>query len=467
MRMRKLAAGLAALTMVMAACGSDDGDSADATTPVATVGDTTPAASAAPDTSAAPVETEAPAPTEVTDPPPITGGTGEAGEIRLWLNGGDTPDAMVEYAITEFTKIHPDVKVTFERQQWTGIVEKLTTSLSSSDSPDVIELGNTQAQAFEAAGALTDLTDKQQELGGDDLLQSLVEAGTYDGQFYGVPYYAGARVMLYRKDLFEAAGLEVPTTIDEMLAAAEALKAGNADTANFSGMYLPGKNWFATLPFIWVNGGDIAVQEGDSWTGKLSSPESVAGLTQFQQFVQETSGAPKDGDDSKDYIAFCNGEVGMMPAPGWKPGQIINTDDGCPDMEANIGAFAMPGLTAGTTSPAFLGGSNLAISANSDEPELAYELMQILVSAGYQQQFADQGTIPALKSLLPSISGSEGAVAQATAAENSRFVPSSENWAAVEASSILPDMAVAIAGGADVQAEAERADAAIEEILNG
>ena len=61
----------------------------------------------------------------------------------------------------------------------------------------------------------------------------------------------------------------------------------------------------------------------------------------------------------------------MMPAPGWKPGQIINKDDGCPDMEANIGAFAMPGLTAGTTSPAFLGGSNLAISAKSKNPDLA------------------------------------------------------------------------------------------------
>ena len=65
----------------------------------------------------------------------------------------------------------------------------------------MVELGNTQAQAFEAAGALLDLTDKKADLGGDDLLQSLVEAGTYDGKFYGVPYYAGARIVLYRKDL--------------------------------------------------------------------------------------------------------------------------------------------------------------------------------------------------------------------------------------------------------------------------
>ena len=454
MRSRKLAAGLAALTMVvLAACGSDSKSSSATNAPAA------PAA-----TSAAPAATAAPADTT---PPTIVGGTGTGGELRLWLNGGDTPDDFVKFAITEFNKTHPDVKVTFERQQWTGIVEKLTTSLSSSDSPDVIELGNTQAQAFEAAGALKDLTADKAALGGDDLLQSLVEAGTYDGKFYGVPYYAGARVVLYRKDLFTKSGLSVPTTIDELLAAANKLKADNAATPNFSGMYLPGKNWFAALPFIWVEGGDIAVQDGDSWKGMLASDKSVTGLTEFQKFIQETSGAPKDGDDSKDYIAFCNGEVGMMPAPGWKPGQIINKDDGCPAMEANIGAFAMPGLTAGTTSPAFLGGSNLAISAKSKSPDLADELLKILVSKDYQKQFADQGTIPALKSLLGTISGSEAATAQATAAENSRFTPSSENWAAVEASNILPDMIVAISGGADVKTEAAKADAAIEALLNG
>jgi N,N'-diacetylchitobiose transport system substrate-binding protein len=460
MRTRKLAAGLAALAMVaLAACGSDTKSSSATNAPAA------PAA-----TSAAPAETAAPAATTApadTTPPTIVGGTGTAGELRLWLNGGDTPDDFVKFAITEFNKTHPDVKVTFERQQWTGIVEKLTTSLSSSDSPDVIELGNTQAQAFEAAGALKDLTADKAALGGDDLLQSLVEAGTYDGKFYGVPYYAGARVVLYRKDLFTKSGLSVPTTIDELLAAANKLKADNAATPNFSGMYLPGKNWFAALPFIWVEGGDIAVQNGDSWKGMLASDKSVTGLTEFQKFIQETSGAPKDGDDSKDYIAFCNGEVGMMPAPGWKPGQIINKDDGCPAMEANIGAFAMPGLTAGTTSPAFLGGSNLAISAKSKNADLATELLKILVSKDYQKQFADQGTIPALKSLLGGISGSDAATAQAKAAENSRFVPSSENWAAVEASSILPDMIVAISGGADVKTEAAKADAAIEALLNG
>ena len=125
---------------------------------------------AAPATTAAPSETTAPPPP--TNPPPadIGTGTGEGGTIRLWLNGvADTPDAMVEYAVAEFNKIHPDVKVVLERQQWDGIVERQTTALSGSDSPDVVEFGNTQVQAFEAAGALVDLTDSKAELGGDDL----------------------------------------------------------------------------------------------------------------------------------------------------------------------------------------------------------------------------------------------------------------------------------------------------------
>jgi N,N'-diacetylchitobiose transport system substrate-binding protein len=448
-------AAIAAAGMLIAACGDDDEEGSAATdAPEDTDASDAPEATDAPD---APAATDA----------PDDGGGGGGESIRLWLNGTDTPDALVEYAITEFNKIHPDVEVQLERQQWEGLVEKLTTALSGSDSPDIVEFGNTQAQTFEAAGAVVDLTDKRDALGGDDLLQSLLEAGTYDGKLYAVPYYAGARIVLYRKDLFEAAGIEVPTTLDEFLAAGVALKEANADVPNFSGIYLPGQNWYAVLSFIWENGGDIASKDGDAWVGELDSAGSIAGLEYFKQLFDTANSAPADGDDANDYIAFCAGEVGMMPAPGWKPGQIINPDDGCPDMEDNIGVFALPGAEAGTTAPVFLGGSNLAIPVNSEKQELAYDLLTILVSPGYQEQFAASGTIPALKSELAQVAGSDAAVAQATAAENSRFVPTSDKWAGVEAARILQDMLTEIAQGGDIAAAAAAADAAIEEILNG
>lgn len=442
---------LAAAGLIVGACGGDDSDSDDTEAPAATTAAGTDA------------------PGDTTAAPDTTGGdAGEDAEtIRLWLNGTDTPDELVDYAIAEYAKIHPNVKVDLERQQWTGLVEKLTTSLSGSDAPDIVEFGNTQAQTFEAAGAVVDLSDNADELGGDDFLQSLLEAGTYDGSLYAVPYYAGARIVVYRTDLFEQSGIEVPTTLDEFLAAGVKLKADNAATPNFSGIYLPGKNWYAVMSFVWDNGGDIATKDGDEWVGQLDSPESIAGLEYFKQVFDEANSAPADGDDANDYLAFCAGEVGMMPAPGWKIGQILNEEDGCPDMEGKIGAFALPGSEAATTAPVFLGGSVLGIPTNSEHQELAYDLLKILVSPGYQAQFAGAGVIPALKSELDSVSGDDAAVAQATAAENSRFVPTSEHWAGVEAANVLPDMLVEIAQGGDIAAAAGRADGAIEAALNG
>jgi N,N'-diacetylchitobiose transport system substrate-binding protein len=392
----------------------------------------------------------------------------KTGTIRLWLNGPDTPQPIVDYAVAEFAKENPGSKVVFERQQWTGIVQKLTTSLSSSSSPDVVEIGNTDAQAFEAAGALKDITADKAALGGDDLVQSLVDSGTYNGKFYGAPYYGGARVVIYRKDLFKAAGItSEPKSTQEFIDDGIKLAQKNAGTKDFSGIYLAGKDWYPSLPFIWDNNGNIATQTGGKWTGQLSSPGSIAGLNVVKTIFEKASKAPKDGDGTKDYIAFCNNQVGMLMGPGWKVGQIIAKDGGgCPKMASKIGAFALPGKTPGTLAPAFLGGSNLAISAKTKYPELALSLLKIMTGEGYQKQMAALGLLPAKKSLLPDVKGDASVQAQAKAATNTRFTPESPNWAGVEASSTLPDMFVGIAKGKDVATEAKTADAALDSALN-
>jgi len=432
---KKLAAlGLVGV-LALAACGSDDDDDAAA------------------DSSGDGSSLEAPAAdTEAT--------------LRVWLNGPDTPDEMIELAQAEFAEQYPNVTVEVERQEWDGLVNRLDTVLPTEDSPDIFEVGNTQAQSYEAAGAMVDLTDHKDDLGGDDLVDSLVEAGTYDGQFYGVPYYGGARIVVYRKDLFEKAGLQVPTTLQEFVDAGKALKADNADVPNFSGIYFPGRNWQATLSFIWDAGGDIAVNEDGEWVGELASDGSVAGLTTVQDIMQNANAAPADTDDAEDYLDFCNGEVGMLMGPGWKMGQITG-EDGCPGKyDAVLGAFALPG-SDGAVAPSFLGGSNLGISSQSENQGLALEFLKVLTSETYQTEFAAIGLIPVRKSLLGEVHGDEAAQAQAQAAEVTRFVPSSEYWADVEGGNILQDMGTAISSGAEVEDEATRADESIVSILNG
>lgn len=386
--------------------------------------------------------------------------------LRVWLNGPDTPDEMIALAKTEFAKQYPDVTVKVERQEWDGIVDRLTNVLPTKDSPDIVEMGNTQAQAFEAAGALVDLSDAKKDLGGSDLVDSLVEAGTHDGKFYGVPYYGGARIVVYRKDLFQKSGLTVPKTMEEFVADGKKLKADNKNVPNFSGIYFPGRNWQATLSFIWDAGGDIAVDKDGKWVGELASAKSVKGLDTVQDIMRNANAAPADTDDANDFLDFCHGEVGMLMGPGWKMGQITGKD-GCPGKyDKVLGAFPLPGSDGGVA-PSFLGGSNLGISAKSENPGLALAFLKVLTGDTYQTKFAENGLIPVRKSLLGEVKGDEAAQAQAEAAQVTRFVPSSEFWAKVESGTILHDMGAAISGGADVKAEATKADGSIVKILNG
>ena len=110
MRTRNWVAGLAAMTLALTACGSGDGEE---------------------DKSGGP----------------------ESAEIRVWLNGTDTPQEARDYLKETFEAAHEGSTLVIEEQSWTGLVDKLTTSLSGSDSPDIVEVGNTQAPAFTSAGA--------------------------------------------------------------------------------------------------------------------------------------------------------------------------------------------------------------------------------------------------------------------------------------------------------------------------
>jgi N,N'-diacetylchitobiose transport system substrate-binding protein len=387
-------------------------------------------------------------------------------DIRVWLNGTDTPDTAREWLKTTFEKDHPGSTLTIEQQEWEGLVEKLTTSLSSeSETPDVVEVGNTQAPTFTAAGAFSDVSSDLADWGGDDLLQGFVEGAQVDGKTYAVPYYAGSKYIFYRKDLFEAAGISVPTTMDEFVQAAIDLKQANPEPANFSGFWLPGQDWRNGVAFVWDAGGDLAVEDGDGWKGDLSAPESVEGLKTVQTLMEQASGAAKDGNEENPQTPFCNGEVGMLSAPGWVKGLIEDPDSGCPDMVAELGVFALPG-SDGQPAPVLLGGSDIAISAKSENQDLARDVVGLMLSDDYQKLMADAGLTPAKSSLAGDLGSDEFAQATIAAASNAKLTPAAPGWAEVEGSRVLEDLFVDIAKGGDVEELAAAADEKITEQLS-
>lgn len=394
------------------------------------------------------------------------GGDGEEGaELRVWLVGADTPQEARDYLVETFEEENPGSTLVIEEQQWTGLVDLLTTSLSSSDSPDIVEVGNTQAAAFTSAGAFRDISDLYEDLGGDDLLPGFVEAGSYDGTFYAAPYYSGARMVFYNTAQYETAGVSVPTTLDEYVANAGALASA---LPGVSGVYWPGQDWYNALPFIWENGGEVAVFSGGEWDAQFSSPESIAGLEQVAE-VMASSLAPKDGDETEAWVPFREEQAATLSVPSWAYWSIVADEDQADTaLTDQLGFFALPGKDGGAAQ-VFAGGSNVAISAKSANPELAERALAIMLSDEYQTILAGAGLVPAKTSLGDQVAAAtpELAAVIAETAANAKLTPASPKWADVEAARLLQDFFVQIANGGDVGALAEQLDVAIEDILNG
>jgi N,N'-diacetylchitobiose transport system substrate-binding protein len=383
------------------------------------------------------------------------------GTLKVWLMDGSQPQTVVDAVNEQFNEAYPNVEVQVELQQWGGIQDKLTTSLGTDSTPDVVEIGNSLTAKFSDAGLLAELDPAA--FGVDGMLPGLQPSGELDEIRYGIPYYGGVRIVVYKKSDFADAKVEVPTTLDELESVAAALQEANADNSKYSAFYFPGKYWYGAVPFVWDAGGEIAVQDGDEWTGTLDSAESRAGLATLKNLVDNYSKAPKDGDETKNMDAFNTGDVGMMIDSWWAPGAL---DTG--DLAGDIGVFALPGTTAETTSPVFFGGSDLAVSERSENKGLGVEWMKILTNLETQTQLAEEGgVIPNQDGAFIGHEGNEFLLVADEAATVSKFTPVTPNWGNVESSGVLQDMLVKIfTDAASIDDATAEASEAITETLN-
>src|SRR5437899_5021614 len=127
-----------------------------------------------------------------------------ANSITVWLQvdaQSGWPD-LVAAANKQFQSDHPGVTVNVQYQTWGTHLQKFDTTLAGGGGPDVIEMGNTEMTKYMAAGAFADLNKSSFDNSGN-WLKGLAASGAYGGKTYGVPYYAGSRVVTYRTDLYK------------------------------------------------------------------------------------------------------------------------------------------------------------------------------------------------------------------------------------------------------------------------
>jgi N,N'-diacetylchitobiose transport system substrate-binding protein len=424
--------------------------------------------------------------------PAASGGTGasptaaasapaEARTLTVWLMNGSASDDLVKQLNTEFEAAHPGVTVKYEVQQWNGIVSRLNGALAAPQPPDVVETGNTQTANYAAAGALMDVTDKRADLGGgtsadstsadEAWLGGLNDSSMWDGKLYAVPFYAGNRIVIYNKDQFAAAGIDPAsiTSKEKMIEAAKKLQDANKSIADYSGLYIPGQNWYALMSFIEDHGGQIAKLEGDKWVGTLDSPEAQAGIQDYIDYFKAGSTGPADNDEANPEQAtvMAAGKAGMMIANLWELGYTESKDAA---IKGKLGVFKIPSATGKDSAPVFLGGSNLGIAAGSQNQDLALDWVKLLTGEKYQKLMIAAGNVPNSKTLAKDATSENPnlAVAAGAAAAGSFVTPQDPRWASVEAgANPLKDMLTKVlTGQASISDAAKAANTEIEARMN-
>jgi N,N'-diacetylchitobiose transport system substrate-binding protein len=383
-----------------------------------------------------------------------------ATKLTVWLQTdaqSGWPD-LVASVNQQFQSDHPGVTVDVQYQGWPDHLQKFDTTLAGGNGPDVIEMGNTEMTKYMAAGAFADLTPAKSSFDNSaNWLKGLAKSATYGGKVYGVPYYAGSRVATYRTDLFKKARIGVPTSTAQLEADAPKLAAAAHAGKNFSPVYVAGTDWYVAMSFVYDYGGAIATTHGGKWVGSLDSKASLAGLNAYKTFFSAVSKASKTTDEvhPNPYDVYAEGQAAVILGPSWFTCCVGAK------YKATAGQFVIPGHTAGTSLPGFLGGSDLAVPITSQNKALATDWIKDFTSTSSEKTLEAKGNIPNATNLL-------GNSVNERAAARSWFVPTAKHWVDVENGNILRNMlAQILTGRLSVKQAAASASDNITSVLNG
>lgn len=247
--------------------------------------------------------------------------------VLLQRPAGSTNDTAVYDDVFKACETSTGVTIKTQDVPYDGYIPKVLQQLSSKTLPDVLMLDNGDLPQIAETGALASLADLGVSV--DGLAEGVVEASSFDGELYAMQPVANTIALFVNPDKLAAAGVEAPTTWDELKEAAAALTQDSAYGIAFSAAASE-EGTFQFLPLFWSNGGDeadIATDEGAAalqlWTDLVSSgsaSESVLTWTQADvndQFIAGNAAMMINGPWQFPSLdeAGVKYEVEAIPAP--------------------------------------------------------------------------------------------------------------------------------------------------------
>jgi raffinose/stachyose/melibiose transport system substrate-binding protein len=324
--------------------------------------------------------------------------------LVFWDTWNAPPRSDIADSLAEsFAEAHDGIVVEHRGWQTEDLGDTLPRALEGGQGPDVAQInqGETLMGPLVRAGRLVSLNDYAEEYGWNDLMSEGLrsrnmysEDGTQmgEGVLWGVPSESEIVGFYYNRAIFEEHGLSVPTTMaefEELLAmlremGVEPIAFGTLDQWQaihiFGELHAP----FTTREYI----DDLIYRRNDASFDDQSIRDAMAKLVEWTEngyFLQGVEGL--NGDDATP--VFTSGGSAMLMQGSWAAGQVGT------DMGDEAGFFLMPPVEAGG-SVYHVGGVGLAygITDNAEDPDLAAELINHLVSEEAINMTLDAGNLP-------------------------------------------------------------------------
>ncbi|WP_309068223.1 extracellular solute-binding protein, partial [Microbacterium sp.] len=215
-------------------------------------------------------------------------------EMSWW--GDDARAALFGEVIDLFEAEHPNITVT---QTPVGAPEDLFNRLATDfgaggeTAPDVFALGGAKPQEYGELGALLDFAEVSDQLDTSDYPDFSLTSATVDDTLYGLPTGGNATAAFVNTDIFEQAGVEVPTegwTWDDLIEAANEI--GSAELENEAGQPIYGID-LRIQDMLGTYTSQLTETGMYDWEGQLGvDADDIAGWYEIEQQLLEGGGLP-------------------------------------------------------------------------------------------------------------------------------------------------------------------------------
>ncbi|MGH3520864.1 MAG: extracellular solute-binding protein [Haloechinothrix sp.] len=262
--------------------------------------------------------------------------------------------------IKDFEAANQGLRVDLQVVNWNDIDQRVKTLVQTGEQPDILNLN--KFADFAADDLLQPAKDVVSPEVLSDFIPSFADNAEIDGEQYGLPFIASARLFFYNKDLFAKAGItEPPKTWNEVKAGAEKIKALGGGVVGYG---LPLGTEEAQAEFqMWANGnGGHWVDDTGKWT--INSQQNVQTLNFLTGMVDAKLTQPNPAKTNRTdlFNVFAQGKVGMLNGAVFLPGIIekqnknldygiapIPTNGGNPSTTLGVQDFLMAFQNEGNT----------------------------------------------------------------------------------------------------------------------